>query len=560
LRILLKLALQNFSETIDEKIVNLINVPKRTLPLCSAAAVALGRILRKKEGKFAMTTRGKTHRFLLTSIILHLTVFFILMKIVIIHPERQDTTGIEFDFIKIHQQPLKARELPKTEQPQSDAPKPSDTLQDSNSPKIASSMFSISLTPVNSGQRAAVMADSESKSINWMTKTNFTSIAVLYPEISAAPIATTAQIRDDREVELSALIGQSNNNLTTTDGLSDKSPSVQKDGALHPKIRKGEGWLNSYYWGENLSSSEGVSNGRFRELMNDIAIGISASAQMKKVDIVFLIDTTGSMVDNVRGIRAYIDIFLERLRRNEFDVALGLVAFSDGRSKPKTFSVTTDFGKFKNWLHRIDFVGGGDLTEAGLEAVMAAVDKIDYRRRAQKFFIMASDGPFHDADYDGRSLYSLDQVIATLKANNIQMETVGLDYLPVKQLAWATGGQWRSIPGKGYLEKISMPLPTKIYSQLGVLEDEILVPIDKNPPAWIKLSWKVLNPHGEKVLGDFVDKKSISSDNPPDKIRFPLTIDLSNFRGVPGIYTFIYRLEDSSGKRSILRRTVDLTY
>jgi hypothetical protein len=147
------------------------------------------------------------------------------------------------------------------------------------------------------------------------------------------------------------------------------------------------------------------------------------------------------------------------------------------------------------------------------------------------------------------------------------METVGLDYLPVKQLAWATGGQWRPIPGKGYLEQMSMPLPTKIYSQLGVLasdssslQDEIIVPIDKNPPAWVRLSWKVLNPHGEKVLGDFVDKKNISPDNLPDKVRFSLTIDLSNFRGLPGTYTFIYRLEDSLGTRSILRRTVDLTY
>lgn len=397
--------------------------------------------------------------------------------------------------------------------------------------------------------------------------TNITSIAVLQPEISAATIATNAQIRDDREVKLLAPMGQSNDNLITTDDLSDASPSLQGDGGLRPKVRKGQGWLNSYYSGENLSGNEGVSNGRFRELMNDMAIGISASTRSKKVDIVFLIDTTGSMVDNVRGIRAYIDTFLERLWFNEFDVALGLVTFSDGSEKPRDLGVTTDSGKFKNWLHKIDFTGGGDLTEAGLEAVMAAVNEIDYRRNTQKIFIMVSDGPFHDADYDGRSIYSIDQVIAMLKTNNIQMETVGLDYLPVKQLAWATGGQWRPIPGTGYLEQISMFPPTKLYSQLGILEsdsgslkDEIFIPINENPPAWVKLSWKVLNPHGEKCLGDFVDKRDISPDNPPNKIRFPLAIDLSSFRGLPGIYTFIYRLEDNLGNKSILRRTVDLTW
>jgi hypothetical protein len=273
------------------------------------------------------------------------------------------------------------------------------------------------------------------------------------------------------------------------------------------------------------------------------------------------------MVDNVRGIRAYIDTFIERLRRNDFDVALGLVSFSDGRERPRTLGVTTDFGRFKNWMHRIDFTGGGDLTEAGLEAVMVAINEIDYRRKAQKIFIMVSDGPFHDADYDGRSLFSLDQVIAKLKRNNVQVEVIGLDYLPMKQLAWATSGQWRQIPGQGYLENTPMPRTHKIYSQLGVLKsdsdslkDEIIVPIAGNLPDWVKLSWKVLNPHGEKFLGDFVDKREISTDNPPDTIRFPVVVDLGNLRGLSGTYTFIYRLEDNLGQRSILRRTVDLTW
>ncbi|MBC8236279.1 VWA domain-containing protein [bacterium] len=510
-----------------------------------------------------MTIKGKTYSSLLISIILHAIGFLIMMNIVIVHPEYQEILGIEFDFIKVYRKPPEERELPKLEPPEKNVPE----SQYSSAPKIASSTFSISLTPAGGGRRSSVMADYESRPTDGMTKTNFTSIGISRSEIGAAGIATRAQIRDNYEVKLSATIGQSNYNFTTTDGLSDASPSVEGDGTLRPKVPKGQGWLNTHYSGENLYDTEGISNGRFRGLMNDIAIGISASSNIRIIDIVFLLDATGSMVDNVRGIRAYIDTFLERLRRNKFDVALGLVAFSDGRTRPKTLGVTTDFGKFKNWMHQIDFTGGGDLTEAGLEAVMVAINEIDYRRRAQKVFIMVSDGPFHDADYDGRSLFSLDQVIAKLKSNNVQVEVVGLDYLPVKQLAWATGGQWRLIPGQGYLENISMPQPNKIYSQLGILEsdsnslkDEITVPIVRNPPAWVKLSWKVLNPHGEKFLGEFVDKRKIPLDNPPDKIRFPLDIDLSKVRGLPGTYTFIYRLEDSSGKRSILRRSVDLTW
>ena len=172
-----------------------------------------------------MAPKGKTPRFLLTSIILHTIVFFILMKIVIIHPERQDNTSIEFDFIKVHQQPPDERELPKVEK--TDESKTPDAIQDSNRPKIAASTFSLSLTPVSNGQRASVVPDAEYKPTNRMTKTNFTSMAVSRPEISATIIATNAQIRDDREIKLSGPIVQSNDNFTTTDGLSDASPSIQ---------------------------------------------------------------------------------------------------------------------------------------------------------------------------------------------------------------------------------------------------------------------------------------------------------------------------------------------
>jgi len=145
---------------------------------------------------------------------------------------------------------------------------------------------------------------------------------------------------------------------------------------------------------------------------------------------------------------------------------------------------------------------------------------------------------------------------------------LGLDYLPTKQLAWATGGKWRLIPGKGYLENISMPLPAKIYSQLGILSsdsaslvdfgkstytDEILVTLEDEKPEWVTLTWKVLNPHGEKYLGDFVDKKIVTHNT--DKILFSPKIDINGFSGT---YAFIYKISDSLGNKSILRRTVDV--
>ena len=128
-----------------------------------------------------MAKRGKTHRFFLTSIILHTIVFFILTKIVIIHPEYQNLPGIEFDFIEVYQQSPEKRVLPKIEQPQADVSERPDASQESNRPKMAASTFSISLTPVSNARHAAVMPDAKDKPANRMAKTNFTSIGVLHP-------------------------------------------------------------------------------------------------------------------------------------------------------------------------------------------------------------------------------------------------------------------------------------------------------------------------------------------------------------------------------------------
>ena len=80
---------------------------------------------------------------------------------------------------------------------------------------------------------------------------------------------------------------------------------------------------------------------------------------------------------------------------------------------------------------------------------------------------------FHDADYDGRSAYSLDQVIEALQNEQIRVDVIGLDYLPIRQIGLATGGTWRAIPGRGYLEYIPpLTLTVKLFSKLGTLKLE----------------------------------------------------------------------------------------
>ena len=314
-------------------------------------------------------------------------------------------------------------------------------------------------------------------------------------------------------------------------------------------------------WGGGGASGGGNVGGVFVYMMKDIARTLAEASVTKKVDVVFVLDETASMTDNIRGIRAYVDFLFEAFDREGHDATFGLVTFTDETRK---YGRTDDLGTFKNWLFKIGVDGGGDIAEAGLDGLMTAVTETKFRKGAQRFIVLASDGAFHDADYNGKSAYSLDQVIETLQNAQVRVDVIGIDYLPIRQIALATGGTWRAIPGRGYLEYIPpLTLTVKLFSKLGTLNlengqmDDIITVYINNPPRpkQLTLTWKVLNPLGERCYGPFTEKKIIPDDS-STVVELKPVLDSEVFLTMPGIYTIIYRLENDHGHQSILRRTL----
>lgn len=316
--------------------------------------------------------------------------------------------------------------------------------------------------------------------------------------------------------------------------------------------------------GYGSGGAGGSRSGVYSGLMRGLANGVVNSTSAEEVDIVFIVDTTHSMIDNVRGVTAYADEFVDILRWDGRKPRFGLVTFSDTIREPaKVRGLTSDSGEFRNWLHDAEFSGGGDLPESGLDAVMAAARKIKFRKKSHRYFVFVSDGPFHDRDYDGQSEYTLDEVIRELGRLRVVVDVVGVDHLPVKQLAWGTGGRAIAIPGKGYLEQVAPPLPVKANAALGVLStraqaprDELYVfPDPSQPVEWYELRWRLLSPRGHKIQGEFVTR--VQPDPSDRRITFNPVFDERWFDGGLGYYTAIYRVTDSAGKSSVLRRVMD---
>ena len=339
--------------------------------------------------------------------------------------------------------------------------------------------------------------------------------------------------------------------------LKSDSPQVSVEMGLDTS-QKGRLINDNLIGGGQSSSSSTIGSSPasdYPSLMRRLAVNLIADEGAKKIDLVFILDKTASMTDNIRAIRAYMGKFLDQFHLARRDIAVGLVSFSD-RQYINFNGLTKKFRKFNKWMQKIQIVGGGDLAESGLDAIMVALEQTRFRRNSQPIFVFISDGTFHDLDYDGQSPYTLDQVITKLQKKRVRVESIGIDYLPIKQLALATGGNWYPIPGRGYMEDIDST--SKTLSKLGVIGEDIIMYVDTKPrPEWIEVHSKFLNPSGEKIPLQKASQKIEVPNDGSETIAFKPNINLDELITRPGTYTAIYRLVNNHGQQSILRQTVE---
>lgn len=125
---------------------------------------------------------------------------------------------------------------------------------------------------------------------------------------------------------------------------------------------------------------------------------ISASNRVP-IDIVFVIDETGSMQPYIDAVKDNIKRFSGRLRSQGFDYQLGLVRFTDvvTWSSPE---LTDDVATFERWVGEVQASGGGDIPENALEGLKAATN-IKYRPIALKLAILVTDAPCFERDKPG---------------------------------------------------------------------------------------------------------------------------------------------------------------
>jgi hypothetical protein len=125
----------------------------------------------------------------------------------------------------------------------------------------------------------------------------------------------------------------------------------------------------------------------------NIIPGIASNA----ADIVFVVDDTGSMGNDIDQVKADIDYITDRLIENITSVRFGLVTYKDAPDVEYDVPLTFDVNAFKTGVSNLEAMGGGDYPEAVKDALIMARDDSTWRAQpVVRIIILIGDADPHD--------------------------------------------------------------------------------------------------------------------------------------------------------------------
>ena len=194
-----------------------------------------------------------------------------------------------------------------------------------------------------------------------------------------------------------------------------------------------------------------------------ITVEAMSASSGARADIVFVFDTTGSMGEEISGLKGRAIAFADALLAKGVDYRLGLVTYGDNIDQIHDF--TSDATEFKAWIEGLRASGGGDTKENSLEA-LARATKLSFRGTCQKIVVLITDAPYHQAGETGgggTTTYTTETMITLLQEQRLVTHVVGPDQPQFHQLAEKTGGIWFNISGDfaGIVDSIGAILSTQ---------------------------------------------------------------------------------------------------
>jgi len=168
-----------------------------------------------------------------------------------------------------------------------------------------------------------------------------------------------------------------------------------------------------------------------------------------QLDLVFLIDATGSMGDEIARLRSTLRDIADQVARlpSRPDTCFGLVAYRDIHDEfvVRRHDFTNDLDAFQGVLDALQAAGGGDYPEAMNEALHETVQRLSWRGDdTTRLVMLLADAPPHldypGPQYDDSMVAALGKGIKVLSVGASGLDKQG-EYVQ-RQIAQYTGGRF----------------------------------------------------------------------------------------------------------------------
>jgi hypothetical protein len=147
------------------------------------------------------------------------------------------------------------------------------------------------------------------------------------------------------------------------------------------------------------------------------------------VDLVFVVDTTGSMGDDIDAVKADMQRILRELSARNPDRRIGVVAYRDRGDDyvSKTMlAMSDDDAQIRGAIDSLKVDGGGDLREHVYAGIDTALVEQPWRSGASQHIILMGDAPPHDNYSDDPRNFQSVLARASATPLAVRIHTIGL--------------------------------------------------------------------------------------------------------------------------------------
>ena len=153
-----------------------------------------------------------------------------------------------------------------------------------------------------------------------------------------------------------------------------------------------------------------------------------SAATLKRLDLAFVVDTTGSMYDDIEKVKNDMENYVDELEATGMDYRVAIIDYRDFPERsgygdyPYNVSLdfTDDFDTIINGINSLTLGSGGDWEETVCSALIDGVEELSWRSGSGKAVILIGDAPALDPEpYTG---YTKEMAVNYLNGKDSALE------------------------------------------------------------------------------------------------------------------------------------------